>query len=237
MTDNSALFNAVRQLLNGRLQGVLATQSLDYPGYPFGSLVPYSIGPDGWPLLLLSHLAKHSRNLEAEQKCNLTIVEQGSGDSQQLMRLSCLGRVQPLSNPTPSSVERHFRYFPGSRKYHDELNFRFHGFQPEHFYFIGGFGAARWIGLEHLKSTNPLDFEQESRLIGELEGSHQAGLLNFMQGQAGTDTPESGLPCHIAGIDNLGMDIRQGEQISRLAFGEACSSTKKIEQAVTGHLE
>ena len=48
MTDSeeSGAVTAARQLLSGRLQGTLATQSREHPGFPFGSLLPYSIGRD-----------------------------------------------------------------------------------------------------------------------------------------------------------------------------------------------
>lgn len=215
---------------------MLATQSLDYPGFPFGSLVPYSIGPDGWPLLLLSHLAKHTRNLEADLRCSLTLVEKGVGDSQQLMRLSCLGRITPLEHPEAFIMQKHFRYFPGSRKYFEELNFRFYGFQPEHFYCVGGFGTARWIGQAHLEKPNSLSSEEELQLIQELETEHQPSAVKLLKNLAGL-LPEPGITVHIAGIDSLGMDIRQGEHIFRPGFSAEITSLSAARQAAFDTLQ
>ncbi|MET0088139.1 MAG: pyridoxamine 5'-phosphate oxidase family protein [Sedimenticola sp.] len=236
MNDYSALFHAARALLNGRLQGVLATHSLECPGYPFGSLVPYTIGPDGWPLLLLSHLAKHSRNLEAEPKCSLTLVESGEGDSQQLARLTCLGRVTPLPQPADTVIERHFRYFPGSRMYHAELNFHFYRLQPERFHFVGGFGAARWIGREHLERTPLLDHESELQLIRRLETGHMSALIGLFDALQQAD-PGAGEPVEIAGIDGFGIDLRRGELLLRAGFGSEAPSQAAIEHAALSRLE
>ncbi len=134
MNDTEKSISAARRLLAGRFCGVLATHSLDLPGYPFGSLLPYSLDHHGRPLLLLSHLAKHTRNLTADPRCSLTLTEQGDGDSQQLARLCCLGRVTPAADLPIWEQERHFRYFPHSRSYYEQLNFNFHLLETERFY-------------------------------------------------------------------------------------------------------
>ena len=41
---------------------VLSTHSLEHPGYPFGSVVPYVLDQEGLPLLLLSRLPQHTKN-------------------------------------------------------------------------------------------------------------------------------------------------------------------------------
>ncbi|MEE9358211.1 HugZ family pyridoxamine 5'-phosphate oxidase [Candidatus Vondammii sp. HM_W22] len=153
MNENQDIIREARNLLLGRLCGILATQSLDLPGYPFGSLIPYSLGQDGWPLMLLSHLAKHTRNLNAEPRCSLTITDTGEGDIQQLMRLTCLGKVTRVIDIRTSEAENHFRQFPGSQNYFEHLNFQFYRLQPERFYCVGGFGAARWMGVDRLENT------------------------------------------------------------------------------------
>lgn len=152
MSENQDIIQGARKLLSERRCGILATQSLDLPGYPFGSLIPYSLGQDGWPLMLLSHLAKHTRNLDAEPRCSLTITDTGDGDIQQLMRLTCLGKATRVREIEQSEAESHFRQFPDSQNYFEHLSFHFYRLQPERFYCVGGFGAARWIGAERLKS-------------------------------------------------------------------------------------
>ena len=43
--------------------GVLATQSRSLPGYPFGSITPYVLGAAGEPVIYISTLAEHTRNI------------------------------------------------------------------------------------------------------------------------------------------------------------------------------
>lgn len=98
-TDNQ-IIQVARELLSGCFQGILATHSIECAGYPIGSLLPYSLDRDGWPLILVSHLAKHTRNLSADQHCSLTIVEHSRAETQTLTRLSCLADAAPWKTLT-----------------------------------------------------------------------------------------------------------------------------------------
>lgn len=74
MSADESLLARAQSLWAGRFQGVLSTHSQAHPGYPFGSVVPYCLDNVGFPLLLLSHLAQHTRNLMAEPRCALTLA-------------------------------------------------------------------------------------------------------------------------------------------------------------------
>ncbi|MGH9816446.1 MAG: heme iron utilization protein, partial [Candidatus Acidiferrales bacterium] len=52
-----------RQLLLRDYQGVLSTLSVAVSGYPFGSLVPYCLDRQGRPIILISRIAQHSKNI------------------------------------------------------------------------------------------------------------------------------------------------------------------------------
>ena len=60
-----------RTLLAATRTGTLATVAVDPAGFPFGSLVAYAVDDLGRPLLCLSDLAEHSRNLAADPRASL----------------------------------------------------------------------------------------------------------------------------------------------------------------------
>ena len=60
-----------RELLLREYRGVLSTQSKAMPGFPFGSVVPYCLDAQGWPLILISRIAQHTHNLKVDGKCSL----------------------------------------------------------------------------------------------------------------------------------------------------------------------
>jgi hypothetical protein len=54
-----------RTLLTATRTGALCTVAVDPAGFPFGSLIAYAVDDVGRPLLCLSDLAEHSRNLSS----------------------------------------------------------------------------------------------------------------------------------------------------------------------------
>jgi heme iron utilization protein len=89
---------AARRLLNHQSVGVLSTQSLDVEGYPFGSIAPYALDYSGQPLLLISEIAQHTRNIKQNNKVSLTVFERYADDPQAGGRLTWIGDAV-LVNP------------------------------------------------------------------------------------------------------------------------------------------
>jgi putative heme iron utilization protein len=63
-----------RSLLLAAKAGILSTLSLDVPGFPFGSVVPYCLDRGGVPLILIADIAQHTRNLLADPRVSLTVA-------------------------------------------------------------------------------------------------------------------------------------------------------------------
>ena len=69
-SDRAAL---VRNLLEQEKYGVLSTLSNKHEGWPFGSITPYAISAAGDPLIFVSSLAEHTRNLLHDPRVSLFI--------------------------------------------------------------------------------------------------------------------------------------------------------------------
>ena len=214
-----------RQLLAGRLHGVLSTLEADRPDQPFGSVVPYCPGRNGAPLFLLSHLAQHTKNLLVNPRAALTILASFSGDVQQSSRLTGEGAVVSAEEDM-GDAERYFRYFPQSRPYHDELGFRFFRFVPERWHFNSGFATARWFGNDRLLRPNPFSAEQETGVVGHMNADHADALALYLAG-AGRKTPVSA-GIRLCGVDAEGMDIRVNDQVERVAFGRTVDTVEAL---------
>ena len=87
-----------RQLLLKEYRGVLSTHSQAMPGFPFGSVVPYCLDARGWPLLLISRIAQHTRNLKADARCSLLVGERAAEDVQAAGRLTLLAEARQLDD-------------------------------------------------------------------------------------------------------------------------------------------
>lgn len=226
MTAGDEQATKARQLLAGAFSGVLSTQSLEFPGHPFGSVVPFMLDREGLPLLLLSHLSQHTKNIDADPHCGLTLIEAGAGDVQQRCRLSAVGDTRPVEGET--DVERYFDYYPQSRMYHEELGFRFYRFRPERFHWNGGFATARWFSTARIVRANPFDPAVEARIRDHMNRDHLAALAGYLA--AVGPVPEDDVK--MAGMDAEGLDLRCGDRLFRLALPREVGTAEEARQVL-----
>jgi len=227
--DRAESLAAARRLWTGRFQGVLSTHSVAHPGYPFGSVVPYCLDQEALPIFLLSHLAQHSRNLEADPRCALTLAEPTTCDVQQSNRLTCIGDCAQVPPEDLPAASRYFRYFPDSRTYYKKLNFRLFRLVPVAFHYNGGFATARWLGTERILRQSPLGEEPERALIRWIEKHHPAVLHAHLPAE-----PEVRTRPRVVGVDPRGIDLRLGERLMRLHFPSALTSVDAIGDYLAG---
>src|SRR5947207_13552493 len=61
------------------LTGALATLSRRHPGHPFASVMPYALDDAGRPAVLISSMAMHTQNLQADPRASLLVTQPGLG--------------------------------------------------------------------------------------------------------------------------------------------------------------
>ena len=127
-----SLAREARRWLRAHRHGLLSTHSKAVEGYPFGSVVPYVLDHEGYPLLLISRLAEHTKNLGADARASLLIHELGNENEGNVLaqaRVTLLGKAELVADP--ESVEaRYTRYFPETAGYRMQLDFDFWRIAP-----------------------------------------------------------------------------------------------------------
>lgn len=197
-------------LWSGSFHGLLSTQSVKFTGYPFGSLLPICRDAQGRPLLMISHLAQHTRNLDADPRCSLTLVHSGHTDVLQWNRLTCLADAEQDISST--DLERYCRYFPDARRYHKELNFKLYRLVPRQFYLIAGFGSARWFDVSRILAGPRFHTAAELEILYQLNARDHDLLARIIAHHGiGADAQ-----AHAVGADPQGLDIRLRETLLRL---------------------
>jgi len=90
--------DAARQLLLHESFGVLSTISVDVPGYPFGSVTPYCVDQDCQPIVYISTIAQHTKNILADSRVSLTVIESDdeSDDVQARGRVTYIAKAVPV---------------------------------------------------------------------------------------------------------------------------------------------
>lgn len=217
-----------RQLLLKEYRGALSTLSQSHSGFPFGSAVPYCLDASGLPLLLISRIAQHTRNLQADGRCSLLVGERGAEDVQAAGRLTLLAHAERLADEAAieAAAARYYRYFPAARDYHRAHDFDFWVLRPDRWRFIGGFGAIHW--LQGVELTNPFAGEVETGMIEHMNRDHADAIAHYVE-LTGLPSDE---PAEMVGIDSEGFHLRIGRGVHWLPFSTTCNTPLAVRQAL-----
>ncbi len=202
-------------LLHRKTSGALATHAREPLGYPYPTALPFAPDARHRPVVLVSRLAEHARNLEADPRAGFLVVDAPpSDDILNGERLTLLGRFVP-GGLEPSLVRRYLRYHPDAERYLALGDFSFRVLEIERMRYIGGFGAMGWLDAEELDPLEPLTDEEETALI-EYFDRHvsRPGLVR------------------LAGVDRYGADLKVEGRRRRYAFDSAKTDAFGLEQAL-----
>jgi putative heme iron utilization protein len=136
-----SLAQFAKKLVFGGRSGVLSTHSVQCPGFPFGSSMPYAVDAEGSPIFFVSRLALHTRNLEKDPRASLFLQEEGG-----LARMTLLGPVAPAI--ADEVAERYLMRNPEARQWQDFGDFAYCRLVPSHIYLVEGFGSMGWISTD-----------------------------------------------------------------------------------------
>lgn len=206
------------QFLRTTQSGVLSTFSAKFEGYPFGSVAPFVLDHSGQPIILISTIAEHTKNILANPKVSL-LVFAGADDLQANARLTLLGEAALADKEDANLRARYLRYFPQAAGYFDMHDFHFYRIQISHVRYIAGFGKMGWSSQDDFTvSDNSHLAEQESAIIEHMNADHQHSLMAYCQHFHGI-APQS---AQMLGIDSDGFDVRvqleNAEKIVRFEF-------------------
>lgn len=216
-----------RRFVRARRHGMLATISKKLEGYPFGSVVPYILDNRAQPILLISTLAEHTRNIAHDSRVSLLVLERGA-DVQAEARATLVGDCLRMDDQE-SAKERYLRYFPGAADYFGTHDFFFHRIEPTIIRYIGGFGNIHWVSAEsYFPLRSPLA-ESEHAIITHMNADHAHNLRDYCLFYHN----KKALEVSMLGIDCDGFDVRADGAILRFEFGEPVLDAGQARDALT----
>ena len=123
----------VKQFLSLQRMGVLSTLSKKHDNYPFGSVVPYDIDEQGRPIIFISKIAEHYRNLLADPRASLIVIDRfGVHDPQAHGRVTLIGKYERVSEQARGPIEESFwKRFPDAPERTIAHDFVFFRLTPE----------------------------------------------------------------------------------------------------------
>lgn len=208
-------------------RATLATGLHDGDHWPYPSLVLVGLDHDGSPLLLISRLAEHTRNLTADPRVGL-LFDGTMGLDEPLTgaRVSVLGRA--VVSDLPRHRQRYLARHPSAEFYAGFADFAVWRVVVERAHLVAGFGRIHWIPAGELLLGPPETgslAEDEAGILAHINADHAAVLeltATALLGRAATGPEAAGW--RLTGIDPDGCDLRRGGELARLGFPQPVAS-------------
>ncbi|MEM9224544.1 MAG: pyridoxamine 5'-phosphate oxidase family protein [Pseudomonadota bacterium] len=208
-----------------------ALGSLGADGQPHVSHVAVATFCDGSPVLLISDLAVHTKNLRRDNRASLLFVAPfEAGDTNARARVTLDGTIAEASDRDLAKA-RFLRRQPDAADYADFGDFRFMRLNPEAIHLVAGFG--RITSLEPgqiLAQTEAADAIAKMDAGGcEHMDEDHADAMELMATRLGDGPPGE---WRAVGLDPLGIDMANGEQVLRVEFDEPATNGGMLRRAL-----
>ena len=220
--DIETLARTARLVMQGVDRATLAT--LHSEGGPYASLVMVARDAAGCPLLLLSDLADHTRNLARDDRVSL-LFDGTAGLDRPLAgaRLSLLGRA--VATDDAAARARYLARHPDATLYAGFGDFRFYRVVPERGHLVAGFGRIRWIDAQAL--APPVDpgavAAAEGDIVAHMSEDHSAAIQLYARAAGSRE-----LGWRMTGVDVEGIDLRLGGQVLRIGFAAPAADAAAV---------
>jgi heme iron utilization protein len=217
----------------GRI-GSLSTLSRKQPGFPFGSVMPYGLDDRGRPIFLISTMAMHTQNLQADVRASLLVTQDdGGGDPLGASRVTLVGNVLPLPDSEVAEArELYLARYANSKYWVDFEDFSFYRMEVVDIYYVGGFGVMGWVSASEYDRSQPDPLaDSMAEIIQHMNADHKDALVLLAQEFARIESQET----KMTAVDRLGFQVRMktrdGIRGARIAFLREVSSpaeTRKV---------
>ena len=201
--------------------GSLSTLSRKQPGFPFGSVMPYGLDDHARPIFLISTMAMHTQNLQADARASLLVTqEETDGEPLGASRVTLVGNVHPVANPELAEVRKLYLERHANSKYWvDFEDFSFYRMDIVDVYYVGGFGVMGLVSASDYDRSQP-DPRADSmtEIIQHMNSEHKEALVLLARTFARIESTGATMTT----VDRLGFHVRlktpDGMRGARIAF-------------------
>lgn len=217
-----------RRLLRCSSQGALATVMPD-TGAPYCSLVNVASAADGAPLILVSRLAVHTKNILADARVSLMLDERRAGDPLEGSRIMLSGTAAVTADALMR--QRYLARHPSAAQYIDFADFSLLRIDPSGLHLVAGFGRITDLAPRDFLtdiSGAELLLAAEPDAVAHMNEDHRDTLSLYASRLLGR--PEG--PWRCVACDPEGLDMQNGSETVRLLFSERISSSAALRKAL-----
>jgi heme iron utilization protein len=225
-----------KSLLRRSRQGALATL-MPSSGDPYCSLVNHASHSDGSPILLISRLAIHTRNLLADPRVSLMLDERTEGDPLEGARIMLSGRAEEVSGDDLKIVRRRYlNAHPSAEAFVDFKDFSFFLIRPSATHLVAGFGRIVDLKpeqfLTEVGDASAL-IEAEQGAIDHMNEDHRDTMNLYATRLLGAESAD----WRCSGCDPDGIDMQAGKTTLRLDFPERVMTPSELRKMLVQFAE
>jgi heme iron utilization protein len=222
--------SAAKKLLREARSGALATLMAG-SGDPYCSLVNVATAADGAPLLLISRLALHTRNILADARVSLMLDERKEGDPLEGARVMLMGTA--AATDEDAARRRYLGRHPSAAMFAEFKDFAFYRLAMTGAHLVAGFG--RIVDLkpaEILTDVTDADalLAAEEEICAHLNDDHAEALELYATKLLGA--PDGDWRC--VGCDPEGLELQRDRTALRLPFPQRVTSPGVLRQVLKG---
>jgi putative heme iron utilization protein len=212
--------------------GTLATLTAD--GDPWASFVTYGL-LGGAPVLCVSNLAEHGRNLAGDQRASLSVIAPATeSDPLANGRITLAGVVaKPSGDEHAAARQAHLDAVPAAKYYVDYSDFTLWVLRVHRVRWVGGYGRMDSATAEDYAAALPDPVRPSAAgAIDHLNADHAAALTAMARTLGGyPDTVDA--TC--TGADRYGLDLRvtteRGVAYTRIGYATPIDSMGELRAA------
>jgi putative heme iron utilization protein len=215
---------------------VAALATLTADGGPWASLVTYGAFDDGAPVMCLSQLAEHGRNLAGDPRASVVITQvDGPADPLAAARVTLAGRAERAADAATLADARavHLASVPAASSYVDFSDFSLWILRVDRVRWVGGYGRMDSVSGKAYAAAAPDPVAiNAATAIAHLNEDHADALLVIAQALGGYPDATTAT---CSGLDRLGIDLAlrtpRGRAPARVAFSAALTDSSQLRAA------
>lgn len=230
----------IRTLLDRSLRGMLSTFSQMHEGYPSGSMVDFACDADGSPILAVSSLAVHTKDLLANPKCSLLVAK--DPDDRTDLVITLHGEAIPVSDNDRVDVRAAYLARHPNAFWVDFGDFQFIYIKPKVVRYVSGVATALLgsgeFSEEQYKAGKVDPISQFSKPVASHMNRDHAEDAKVIV-QHATSIPVD--YAHMLDLDSLGFNVKAGYQGNsfklRIPFPRRAEDRKDVKTLIVEMLQ
>lgn len=207
--------------------GSLSTAMADKSGQPYASLVLTAFDHDAAPLLLISRLADHTKNILNDPR--VALLCDGTAHYAEPLtgpRVTLLGRAEKTDDPRHRA--RYLARHPSAEMYAGFADFAFYRIHVERAHIVAGFGRIHWLDDYTYAGDWQALADSETDILQHMNTDHADAVQLYattLLGRRGEGWTMCGIDAE--GCDLIRQDNGQWGRVTRLNFDTPISTAEE----------